>query len=397
MTIITKAKRIPYLEGLRGIAALLVVFNHYSLAFYPAVYSKAFSEMHTGSKWESVFYNTPLSIIFAGNFAVYLFFLLSGFVTTFAYFTKGEDKEVLARLSLSRYFRLLFPILICNLVIFFILQFHLSSNTEASTITKSLWWLKGFWQFSPNIVDAIYQALFGILFVNINQTYNTILWPIAYLFYGTFLVSGLLLLTSFIRKRYFIYLLGTIMLITTYFYPFIIGMALADLYFHNRLTFFNKKFFIFFFFLLGIYLGSYPIINSPLLIKESVFRFLPQIYTIDNFSFYHVLGGVLLIVSILYFKSMQSLLSSKIFIFLGKVSYSLYVSHFLLLGSLGTYLFLRFYQHYGYNTAFLRMIVIILPVTLLLAYFIYKFVEIPGKNLGDLFFRYITLKGKKKS
>src|SRR6185437_16408809 len=105
--------RLDYLDGLRGIAALLVVFNHYALSFYPAAFSKSLGEFHTKSHLETIFFNTPLAILVNGSFAVCLFVLLSGFVLSIKYF-QNRDIPHLQKSAVLRYFRLLPPILFCN-------------------------------------------------------------------------------------------------------------------------------------------------------------------------------------------------------------------------------------------------------------------------------------------
>lgn len=72
-------KRINSLEGLRGIAALMVLFNHLGVMFYPAYYWGA---EEIGGHCEFIEYylgQTPLSFLFAGHSAVMIFFVLTGF------------------------------------------------------------------------------------------------------------------------------------------------------------------------------------------------------------------------------------------------------------------------------------------------------------------------------
>lgn len=65
-------KKLGYLEAIRGLAALIVVFTHFAAVFYPsAVFGNAY-QAH--SHWERYFTTTPLSFFFSGHFAVCLFF-----------------------------------------------------------------------------------------------------------------------------------------------------------------------------------------------------------------------------------------------------------------------------------------------------------------------------------
>ncbi len=72
--------RLGWLDGLRGVAAVQVVLLHYVSAFLPAV---AFGDprlAHFG--WEHLVFATPLFLPFDGYFAVFIFFVLSGVALT---------------------------------------------------------------------------------------------------------------------------------------------------------------------------------------------------------------------------------------------------------------------------------------------------------------------------
>ncbi len=56
-------RRVLYLDGLRGLAAMQVVFGHYTNVFVPAWFSR-------------------LGLLVNGDFAVFIFFIMSGFVLT---------------------------------------------------------------------------------------------------------------------------------------------------------------------------------------------------------------------------------------------------------------------------------------------------------------------------
>jgi peptidoglycan/LPS O-acetylase OafA/YrhL len=102
-------REINYLDGLRGLAALTVVFLHYVTAFYPAFVTANYSQIHTKSGIELFIAKSPLDIFYAGNFAVCIFFVLSGYVLSMKYF-QFKNQNILIKSAIKRYFRLVIPV-----------------------------------------------------------------------------------------------------------------------------------------------------------------------------------------------------------------------------------------------------------------------------------------------
>jgi len=135
-----KAKRQPYLEAMRGLAALVVLVGHYLCAFYPAAIFGSVFQRH--EKWEKLFTTTPLGVICAGQAAVCLFFILSGYVLSLPYFgdTAKDTNHLLAAL-LKRPFRLVGIVIASEITAFLLLQTRGYYNHEASKVSFSTTWL----------------------------------------------------------------------------------------------------------------------------------------------------------------------------------------------------------------------------------------------------------------
>lgn len=73
--------RFAGLDGLRGIAAAVVVIHH-CLLVSPALSAAYGGPSPGGGIWDSLFIYSPLHLLWAGREAVIVFFLLSGFVLT---------------------------------------------------------------------------------------------------------------------------------------------------------------------------------------------------------------------------------------------------------------------------------------------------------------------------
>lgn len=134
--------KLSYLDSLRGIAALIVFFYHFSNLFMPLDIELPF-----------------LSIICSGEFAVSIFFVLSSYVLYRPYFkTKLQDKIVSG--VCRRYLRLMIPVLSNLIIIYFFIKlnlFHISNLTPGHwNIFKTETLID-----SVNILDIIHQATCG--------------------------------------------------------------------------------------------------------------------------------------------------------------------------------------------------------------------------------------------
>lgn len=174
------AEKITYLDGLRGIAAVNVMIMHFFIVFLPAMIYSDRMPSHLGN-FEQVFSNTPLGLIGAGNFSVCIFFILSGYVLTQKYF-KTKNKSIIISGAVRRYIRLFIPVLAAILLSYLMASagvFHYYIETVIISGNNNY---AGYWIFTPNIADAIKQALWGAFFAG-EDTYNPVLWTMTIEFY----------------------------------------------------------------------------------------------------------------------------------------------------------------------------------------------------------------------
>ena len=103
-------RRLPQLDGLRGVAAVVVVIFHFLLAFIPSFlpHPLAFAPNENPAETLRSFWlaDSPVGILFNGPFAVYVFFVLSGFVVSNA--AANRNNPVYLNV-LFRYLRLSIP------------------------------------------------------------------------------------------------------------------------------------------------------------------------------------------------------------------------------------------------------------------------------------------------
>jgi len=369
-----KDSKIAYLDGLRGWAAFIVVVNHYFIQFYPAIFSGEVSQVHLPGGIEIIIANSPLNIFFNGNFAVCIFFILSGFVLTHKFFVV-KNYELVVSGAARRYFRLLFPVVLTSVLAYLLMRFSLFDLNPQGLSTS---WIAGFWNFKPDFLQMIYEAFIGSFLYNNQHAYNPVLWTMYYEFFGSMLVFAVAALFYKISKRYFIYILLIYLTINTFFVAFILGVLLADLSV-NKPDFFNKipKLIVLSIFLLGLFIGSYPF---PVDASTTIYKFmvLKTDFIANPVVFYQILGAFLLFITVLSSKRIKSILSHKFSVYLGKTAFSMYATHLLILASFSTFLFGILIQYVPYNVATLIVLPTSLALILISSLFTFEYVDLKG-------------------
>ena len=100
-----------------------------------------------------------------------------------------------------------------------------------------------------------------------------------------------------------------------------------------------------------------------------------------NFSL--VLGSVLIILFITKSKIAQNIFSLAPFRFLGKISFSNYLVHFIILITISNLIFMRFVTGLGYNKAFFVTMLISIPIIFIFSWLVYKLVDQKSIALSD--------------
>ncbi|WP_133245162.1 hypothetical protein [Victivallis vadensis] len=109
------AKRIIYIDGLKGLCGIWVCLFHYLLAFASFGYIGWESGVADADKAAYYFRYFPYSILTNGSFPLYIFFALIGFIPALHFFQTGSADGI-RRQAVMRYFRLMPPVLACALI-----------------------------------------------------------------------------------------------------------------------------------------------------------------------------------------------------------------------------------------------------------------------------------------
>ena len=361
------------LDGLRGIAALAVVLAHYVLVFAPFLVGPFATERHT--RFDHLIATTPLQLPTSGDFAVSIFFVLSGFVLSLSFF-KYRDVKVLTSAAARRYFRLAIPALASILLSYILLRFGLMYLHQAATFSQSFSLFGAFWNFPVQLGRAIFEGVYGIWFNTYSTagSYNPVLWTMHYELFGSFLLFLFLGLFGKLRNRWLLYGLFGLVFLKTYYLCFILGIALCDLSVNTKSLNAIRPRYLWAALPVSIFLGTW--VSSG--IYPTIYRHMHLPFFTDEQlqPFAHVVGAAIMVLVVLRLKPLSKLLETRPLQYLGRVSFALYLTHFIVLGSLASFVFYKLYPVYGYRPALLATLIIAWPVTFGVASLFTRYVDV---------------------
>ena len=352
MTVISSKprQRLAVLEAVRGIAALIVVFHHLAYSFWPQA-------LHSHSPWRS---------LLDGSFAVTIFFVLSGIVLSIAFF-ECPSTEGLADSAIRRYFRLTLPVLTTVMLGYLLLRSGVFANVTAAAAlgSESHQWFSRFYTFLPNFREALKEGTYRVYFdYRSSHSYNAVLWTMGVELYGSLFVLAFLALFGGLRRRWLVYCIVAVILHAHWPYTmnFLVGLAMCDFYVRYRRsqpcwelgTVVGTIMMV-----AGLFVGS----GLPGWFGDWVGSSLPS-----RRLECQCLGALLIISAVLFCPFWKRVLEFSWFTWLGRVSFSLYLVHHLVLCSLGSQMFLLLRREWGFRAAALTSAGAVVMVSLLAAW-----------------------------
>jgi peptidoglycan/LPS O-acetylase OafA/YrhL len=366
--------KLQFVEGLRGFAALIVIFQHLVLMFYPALYTGTAANAHFSNPFlEHNISLSPLNILYNGNFAVCLFFVLSGFVLSFKYF-KTNQPHIVLEYAIKRYFRLFIPVAFSILFVIAALAITAPNILGLEIYTNGGDWLKGLFTEKPNMPDVLYNMFIDV-FVNGNNKYNPVLWTMGVEFLGSMMLFAALMLMHFVNRKDIVLLVIIVFLVFSkyYFYAAFFAGALISLYYIKEVEVKKTNYLLNTLLLIaGIYFASYP--TAWQYLQESIYSPL-LILKIDLMNFSLVLGSVLIFLMVTKSKIAQGIFSMTIFRFLGQISFSSYLIHLVILVIVSSKLFPIFIITNSYFVSFIFCASISMVIIFAFSWLVYKFID----------------------
>ncbi len=400
--------KVFYLEGIRGVAAFCVFLHHFCLAFYPAYFDGNPQRAHFASL-EVSYYRGIFCFITNGKFWVAIFFILSGFVLSRKYF---NDNSITTLVSAAqrRFLRLFIPVGFTVILAFTLMKMGLFHHIEVSKLTKNDWWLPSLWTIDTNFGTLLQHLAYNVMFFADGRggAYDTTLWTMPIELFGSLLVFAALALTqSTVRRVFALVLLLYFFLVTGYYSgplyfqyyycAFILGILLN--YVERRPKSFGGGIPLLPLVLvaLGLLLGTFPETGFSV---GTIWEKTVSNEASKQFPVPHIIGSFLVIWGFVISPGMQKLFSKKIFVFLGFISFSLYLLHPLIIGTFSSSLFLNLSQSMTYNSAGFMVLLLSTAVVLALSWAMAKYVDSFGLRVSKQYYQHyireITEKKKKK-
>lgn len=365
-----QTEKLEYLNGLKGMGCVFVFLTHFVFAFYYGMYHYEPESCHLPGNFDIIIGKSPLNLLFNGNTAVRLFFVLSGYLLCRSFFLTGDRKR-LAKSAGKRYFRLMPAVLAVNIAVCLCMQLGLYQNVQAAELAGSSEWFAGFNAFEPSVLEMLKESLIGCYLFGTNY-YNGVLWTLQFLFLGAYLDYVLAVLVSGKTWRWAVYGILAILLVRTDFLSIFLGYVLCD-FMHTgwkwRKKLCRAKLLNWILFAAGLYFMCYP--SAGFGYEGTIWGILPFVFV----NYYHILGVLCFVTAVLNLEILQQFFSRKAFLYLGRISYSLYLIHFPVIATFGAWFFLKFQGIMGYNMTSLLNLVLISLITAGLSELSVRYVE----------------------
>ena len=327
-------------------------------------------------------YNSIFHIYFKQALFVQFFFTLSGFVIYLNYHNQGFNISKIKEFMLKRFFRL-YPLHLFFLLIFLLIEFlkyFLTINYGLEINNKP---------FQLNNISNFFLHLFFLQHYADQYSFNGPAWSISVEMFLYFTFS---LIIFFNNKNFLMFpvmfvILFLIFLNNTYgagyfhnaffsgLYSFSLGCIFCNFYLKNKNFFKNIIFNVFYFIFLTLFLVE---LFGYKILFNSGYNYI-----------YSIFFGLIIYLSCFLDKNffLYKIFFNKFFIFLGKISYSIYLGHLLIFYLINN--FLRFVLNYPTSVTsegeiFLKLTVFesnlftlfAYLLTIIFANYTYKFIEI---------------------
>jgi len=377
------------LEGLRGVASLNVVLGHFLFSFFPYLAHNVRPYPNAAPKYafENVLLFPPFTFLYLADAAVAIFFVLSGYVLTKRFYETGEP-QVFESAAAKRYIRLVVPGLVSVMFGWVLLVTGAYGNHLAGPLGTAGWVLD-LYAAPVSLSGALFRGLLGTPVFGISDL-NSPLWTLQVELLGSILLFG----------SYALFGRRSKLLLAFWFLVFaniLAGRSPATL---DYVALLAGSF---------LHLAEARLKASPALAAgcfvigligvsftfAGVFAPLRAVhlpsfapygpdFNADRGLFWHTLGAVFLVAAVIGSGRIAAWLERPVPVYLGRVSFAIYLLHFPLIMSLsyrlaqaGHWVGLSYVAYVGLSLG------VTLVVLFFLAELFYRYIDAPSIRLAN--------------
>ena len=309
-------RRIDYIDGLKGLSAILVSLYHFMILGNFNGYV-GYGTNYTNKEAIERILNYPLSSFITNNsVGLYIFFVLIAIFPIMSYRRKNSDGKVMGRYACKRYFQLLPMCLIMSVVMVIIYDCGFIHYDDISALTNHPW-ISTCNPNHTNILLAIKTLLFDSWLTNTQEI--TSLWCLYIVFKGSMYVYASYALFGQSKYKYLPALvLFVVSLADNNMLMFAFGSILGEIMSSEKTKSYS------------------PILCVLLIIFSVCFMKMPMpLYPFEiNQAVPCSIGAFLIILSIMKCEFLQHLFSNKVLTFLSKISFEIVVCHPFMMGTI---------------------------------------------------------------
>lgn len=379
-----------HLDGLRGLACVMVLLSHYVFAFYESMANGLPAQSHG---WADVaISHTVLFLFYSPHTGVAIFFVLSGYVLAASLAGGAGGIGMFLALSIRRWVRLFLPVALLTPICY--LALHAGAFAEvrqAAAVTKSTW-LVVFYPpyYEYYSLPTYYGDLFRMLWSPYQNRLMFIigtLWTLPIEFRGSLGVFAVYCFSfGLLRYRSVRVVLGLLAMAVTWrtpYYGFGLGCALFEL---RRSVYFQARFAApagAMALLAGLWLGGTPFADTGW-----------HLWVIDKFNQAGIpigvnelqtAGAFLVVLAAVIFAPFQRLLRMPLCQYLGRISFMLYLVQNPVICALPLWVFLHLDG--GYNARALAALAVYVLCSVILADIFTRVIDRPSIWLSQAIFR----------
>jgi peptidoglycan/LPS O-acetylase OafA/YrhL len=318
-------RRLEYLDSVRGMAALAVLFGHYFGGYGRPPFVPAWA------------WNTPVAVVRDGEAAVAMFFVLSGLVLSLKYVRLerpfGGGWRDLAAFFVARVARIL-PAFLGALWSSALLKATVFQTY--ATVPPATVWLRSFWNSPPGLLDPLKQSVLvfpwgGERLIpqdwSLTVELNLSLWMPFLILLATHGMAGLV----------FFAVVGIALLgVQPFLLPFVMGIALAWFFEPIRESKLLKRPAVLSMLIaagLFLYAFRFTQLLLPAALQPTFERNWVAPGPSRDFLTWHVTaaGAAMILVALIGTPRLQRVLHLRLLTYLGRISYSVYLWHFAVL------------------------------------------------------------------